>query len=540
MSKAKKIINSSFGKTGSSNNLYENREGLVYARVSSMRQTTEGSGLESQDGRCIKELEVLNIPYIKTFPDSFSGGGDFMKRPAMRELLEYIDAHPHKKYVVVFDDLSRFARDVIFHIKLRAEFKKRDVILRCLNYNFDESEEGEFVELVFAGKYELDRKQNRRQVIQKQKSRLELGYWAFGSKKGYTMTRSSEHGTISISNKDGEILKEALEGFSTGRFIRKIDACRFLVEKGFWKNQSPEKYIDKFTELIKDPFYPGFIEYPAWEVSRRIGKHKGIITLETFELNKKRLGKFDFGKRIRTDITDDFPIRGLQNCADCGHHITSAWIKGRHKRHPYYYCQNKNCPSYWKVIQKEIIESQFIKLLKKTTLKKDVSKIVKVVFDKVWTDEVQNITKTQNDLKFKKADLEKKISELTNLVISAKTEPIKRAYESQIEPLSEEIENISSNTPITDIDLSIPYRTALNKAMGMLKSPYDVWVSLDTREQQSLFYFIFEKKLLYSRNEGYRTAELPSAVRLFEEFATSETLDVEMAGIEPACRKLLH
>jgi len=80
-----------------------------------------------------------------------------MKRPAMKKMLEYIDAHPHKKYVVVFDDLSRFARDVFFHIKLRAEFRKRDVILRCLNYNFDESEEGEFAELIFAGKAELDR-----------------------------------------------------------------------------------------------------------------------------------------------------------------------------------------------------------------------------------------------------------------------------------------------------------------------------------------------------------------------------------------------
>jgi len=51
------------------------------------------------------------------------------------------------------------------------------------------------------------------------------------------------------------------------------------------------------------------------------------------------------------------------------------------------------------------------------------------------------------------------------------------------------------------------------------------------------FYFIFEKKLLYSKNEGYRTAEIPSAIRLFEDFATSNTHDVEMTGIEPVCRR---
>src|SRR3989338_2662568 len=95
---------------------YEKREGLVYARVSSKRQETEGSGLESQEGRCINELRILGVPYVKTFPDSFTGGGDFMKRPAMRELLAYIDARPDKNFLVIFDDLKRFARDVEFHL----------------------------------------------------------------------------------------------------------------------------------------------------------------------------------------------------------------------------------------------------------------------------------------------------------------------------------------------------------------------------------------------------------------------------------------
>src|ERR1035437_3927265 len=113
-------------------NPYEGREGLVYARVSSKRQETEGSGLESQEGRCVNELKILNVPYIKTFPDSFSGGGDFMKRPAMREMLSYVDAHPHKKFVIVFDDLKRFARDTKFHFDLRTALKARNILPKCL------------------------------------------------------------------------------------------------------------------------------------------------------------------------------------------------------------------------------------------------------------------------------------------------------------------------------------------------------------------------------------------------------------------------
>jgi predicted site-specific integrase-resolvase len=93
-------------------NPYEGRVGLVYARVSSKRQETDGSGLQSQEGRCMDFLKRNSVDYQKSFLDSYSGGGDFMNRPAMKELLAYIDKNIHKKYVVVFDDLARFARDV--------------------------------------------------------------------------------------------------------------------------------------------------------------------------------------------------------------------------------------------------------------------------------------------------------------------------------------------------------------------------------------------------------------------------------------------
>ena len=90
--------------------------------------------------------------------------------------------------------------------------------------------------------------------------------------------------------------------------------------------------------------------------------------------------------------------------------------------------------------------------------------------------------------------------------------------------------------PIAKADLKIPYRTALNKSIGLLRSPYFAWKKLGLVEQHRLFYFIFTEKLEYAEKEGYRTDKLPSAVRLFEDFVNQNPLDVEMAGVEPACR----
>lgn len=529
---------SSFGKS-TLENPYEGREGLVYARVSSKRQEIEGSGLESQEGRCIKDIKSILVDYKKTFPDSFTGGGDFMKRPAMKEMLEYIDERPHKKFVVVFDDLKRFARDVEFHLKLRAAFKARDVLLRCLNYNFDESPEGRFSEIIMAAQAELERHQNSRQVVQKQKARLELGYWPFGGKKGYQIVKDPIHGKLAIPyKKEAGPLKEALEGFSTGVFVRKIDACRFLVKKKFWSGQSPEKYIDKFSSILHDPFYAGYIEYKSWEVERRLGHHKGIISIETFEKNQKRCKREDLGKRIRVDLSPEFPLRGLLVCAECGKHLTAAPSKGRPKKYNYYICHNKPCKMAGKSLRKKDVEDRFNKLLKTHVLKKEVEPLITAVFNKVWSEEVAVLEKDQLSKERTKKELENKISQLSDMVISAKSERLKATYEKQIEQKAQELEDMEEE-PIAKMDLNIPYRTALDKSIGLLRSPYFAWHKLELVERHRLFYFIFTEKLEYDQKEGYRTEKIPSAVRLFEEFVCANPQDVEMPRIELGCNECL-
>ena len=119
----------------------EERVAVIYCRVSSDKQKNEGHGLESQEQRCESYAHERGYPIEKIFKDNYSGGGDFMDRPAMRKLLAHIDENPHKKYIVIFDDLKRFARDTEFHIRLRAALKMRDVTPECLNFKFDDTPE---------------------------------------------------------------------------------------------------------------------------------------------------------------------------------------------------------------------------------------------------------------------------------------------------------------------------------------------------------------------------------------------------------------
>jgi site-specific DNA recombinase len=508
-------------------NSLEGRLGLVYARVSSKRQEREGNGLESQEVRCKSQLRLLNVPYEQTFYDAYSGGGDFLNRPAMKELLEYIDDHPHKRFVVMFDDLKRFAREVKFHFPLKAAFKARNVTLKCLNYNFDDSPEGQFVELIMAGQAELELQQNKRQVIQKQSARLENGYWAFGNKKGYSIVKT-DHGKLAVPHMtEGKLLAQALNGFAKGIYVRKIDACRFLVDHGFWKRNAPEKYTDKFNAFLRDPFYCGDIYYPKWEISRRKGRHKPLITVEAFDLIQQRLKAEGINKKIRRDLSSDFPMRGLIVCAECEKHLTASWSKSR-KGVPYgyYFCQNHECVSYRQSSPKHMVEGSFLELLKCLALNLDADEL-KSEYYKEWKKETSDILNAQSNKQQTKSAIENKISTLAEMIAETDNERLREIYGKQIEKLAMDLEE-NDEIFLKAKDLEIIYRTALDKFLLLAKSPYDIWVEIDVLERQRLYYFLFNGKLKYSKKEGYPTADLASYIRLFEAFGASTPLNVEM------------
>jgi site-specific DNA recombinase len=442
------------------------REGKIYAiiycRVSSEKQKNEGHGLDSQETRCRQYAKQKGYEVVEVFRDSFTGGGDFMRRPAMRGLLSYVEKNAYKNYVVIFDDLKRFARDVAKHWELRHLFISLGVELESPNFEFKkDSEEGWLNETVSAVFNEYDRRTNKRQVVQKMKARLESGYWAFGVKRGYTLNKDPFHGKLSIPHKkDAVSLKKALEGFSTGLFVRKIDACEYLLEQGFWKGNQAKKYVYRFDQLLRDSFYAGYIEYEQWEVFRRTGHHEKIISLETFNLNQKRLSGNTLTKRIRNDVSEDFPLRGLHNCSECEKHITGGWTtKPNGKKFGYYFCQNLSCKEYRKSINKKVIEKEFNELLIKNGIKPETENLLNLMFNRVWDEEMKNLKSLNNKIVSEKKDLERKIEKITEMIISTKSEDVRYAYEKQIEKIILEIKEIE-DISIKNIDLKCgPYRT---------------------------------------------------------------------------------
>ena len=343
----------------------KNQKAIIYCRVSSTKQTTEGTGLQSQELRCRRYAADKGYDVAAVFPDDASGGGDYMQRPGMVALLSFLDAQPDENFVVIFDDLKRFARDTVFHLQLRQALDARGAQVECLNFTFEDTPEGQFIETILAAQGELERRQNKRQVVQKMRARLELGYWVFHPPLGYAYEKLPDGGKMIMPQEpNASIIREALEGYASGRFVSASDVKRFLARHpSIPKDGKGNVRLQLVLDLLRRPLYAGYMTVEKWKISMMQGKHEPLISLETWQAIQDRLEGRAY-QPARPTVHEDFPLRHFVACASCNVPMTSAWSKGRSKMYAYYVCQHKGCDLYGKSIRRADVEDAFTDLVR--------------------------------------------------------------------------------------------------------------------------------------------------------------------------------
>jgi len=507
---------------------------LIYCRVSSSKQASEGHGLDSQEMRCRQYAERLGYEVEAVFPDDVSGGGDFMKRPGMVALLSYLDAQRgHKDYVVIFDDLKRFARDTEFHIQLRRAFQKRRARVECLNFRFDDTPEGKFVETIFAAQGELEREQNRRQVIQKMQARAARGYWVFYPPIGYRYERVSGHGKLLVRREPlARIVKEALQGYASGRLETQSEVQRFLEDQPEWpKDRHGGVHPERVAELLARPVYAGYIDYPKWGLNYVPAHHEALISFETWQaIQDRRRGAAR--APARKDIGHDFPLRGFVTCACCGEAMTACWSKGRSRSYGYYLCDTKGCPESRKSIRKEVVEGDFEVLLTGLVPAQGLLELALDVLRDCWDARItkgrQRLASLQETLR----DIERKVDQLLDRLMKASGVSVITAYERRVRELESQKALTSDRIAACgkpQASFEETYRTALR----FLRSPWKLWYSERIEDRRALLRLVFAERLVYVRGKGYRTARISMPFKLLGDEILRKTGVVEPRGIEP-------
>ncbi|MEO1324822.1 MAG: recombinase family protein, partial [Pseudomonadota bacterium] len=413
------------------------RKAIIYCRVSTKKQSGEGSGLESQEHRCREYAAGRGYAVDAVFPDDTSGGGDFIKRPGMVALLAYLDAKPFENYVVIFDDLKRYARDTEFHLKLKREMAARNAERECLNFTFEDTPEGEFIETILAAQGELERKQNRRQVIQKMKARVEQGFSVFRAPVGYRYQKSKRGGKELVPDEPlASSVREALEGFASGRFGSQVEVKRFLEADAHFPKDLPNGEIRQQTivRLLEQPVYAGYVQAPQWGVSLRKGNHEGLISFATMEKNIARLVGGVYAP-ARKDCKEDFPLRGAVSCATCRTPLTAGWCKGKYKHYPYYFCRQRGCSQKGKTIARDKLELTFRSHLSELEPPKPLVEMAAAMFRDCWEQQAAKSASATKARKQEAAKVQQHIDQLLDRIVEASSASVVQAYEKKIDEL---------------------------------------------------------------------------------------------------------
>ena len=355
---------------------------FIYARVSSLSQVRDGSGISSQITTCKAYAAENGYEVIGIYEDSISGR--LTDRPGILELVSKLKSMK-EPVVVIIDDINRLARDVVTHWMLREAIAEAGGILESPKVEFKDTADDKFVETINAALSEHGARKNAEIGKSRSIARIKSGYSITKAPMGYKYKKFPEHGKLLVRDEPmASIIQEGLEGYASGRFQTVVEVKRFFESKPeFPRNKYGEVGQCLVDQILSRRVYAGYIHAKYWGIDYIKGKHEPLISLELFEKNQERR----HGKPVAPSYkktSNDFPLRGFVECNSCGHPMTAAWSKGKYKYFPYYRCNHRGCNLKGKSINADKLHTEFEQLIASLKPSEGLMQAMGLVFAEAW------------------------------------------------------------------------------------------------------------------------------------------------------------
>lgn len=482
-------------------------EAIIYCRVSSVKQTKVGAGLASQETRCREFAKLKGYNVVKIFTDDVSGG--LTDRPGIKAALAYVRKNRGKHIRVLIDDISRLARSLQAHLDLRQAIANAGGILESPSIEFGEDSDSILVENLLASVSQHQKQKNAEQTKNRMKARVQNGYCVLSRPPvGFKYERVNGHGKVlKRSEPLASIIQQALEGYASGHFGSKAEVTAFLQDNPlFPRGKSGNVPHERTNQILNQCLYAGYVEAPNWNIARRKGQHEGLVSPKTFEKIQERLAGGCYAPR-RKNLNEDFVLRGFVECADCGTPLTACWSKGSHSKHPYYLCPKKGCDSYGKSIRRDKIEGEFEKVLETIKPHEGVFRVARKLFAELWQRRIDLTENQSKAIQSKLSDVEKQIGKLLDRIMDANVPSVITAYEKRIQNLENEKLALQDRMVETTQPKS-GFEDTLRTALEFLSNPWILWGSERLEDKQAVLKLSFTERLRYTRETGFRTANL--------------------------------
>lgn len=380
---------------------------VIYTRVSTKEQMTEGASLEAQ----LLYTKAFAIRKGYSVVGYFGGTYESAKsdeRVEFNKMLKFLRTHKNVSYIIVLS-YDRFSRTGANAIYINSKLRDQGVHVLSAQQEVNvHNPAGEFQQNLYYIFSQFDNEMRKEKTVTGQTAKLRAGYWVWSPPRGYKKTNMgarSEEAIFEIT-KEGKLLQKAFQwiykhGWTISRAVEELGKRDMKIG------------ANRLAEYLRNPFYAGLIVCKLIPDEVIQGKHKPLVSPEVFlEVNAILDGKNVSRKGIKMHSrAEEVFMKGLLYCDECGKKMSS--YLGSDRMYLYYKCRTKGCKNNQRVEQ---VHKNFEEVLKLYKLQKENLEPLKLALQ-------ESIYEMNKDLIQKMEVAETKVKE-----IDSKLEKVEEKY----------------------------------------------------------------------------------------------------------------
>jgi site-specific DNA recombinase len=265
---------------------------VIYLRVSTPGQTKndydpEGISIPAQRKACQRKAEQLGLTIVDEYVKPGRTATEMTKRVKFQEMLTRVRNDRDVDVIIVYK-LSRMARNRFDDAIVMADLRQRGVSLISATEAIDDTPTGQLMHGILASVNEYQSRESGADIAYKMGQKARSGGTIGRAPLGYLNVRESidsrEIRTVIIDPERGPLVRLAFELYATGEWTL-ADLSDELFERGLRtkptaKHPAQAVSISKLSEMLRDRYYLGYVEYKGEEIK---GRHEPLIAEELFE-----------------------------------------------------------------------------------------------------------------------------------------------------------------------------------------------------------------------------------------------------------------
>jgi site-specific DNA recombinase len=357
-----------------------NNKAVIYARVSSKEQETEGYSIPAQ----LKLLQEYAVKNDHSVTAEFTDVETAKKagRTKFNNMLFFIKEHPEIKHILI-EKTDRLLRNIADYALIDQIIESSDVKVHLVKENVILSRDSRSNEKFIFGIKALMAKNYVDNLSEETKKgmleKAEQGIYPSFAPYGYLNLEENGRKTIKIDPATAPFVRKMFELYATGNYSL-FTLRKKMLDDGMVYRGGRNFASSTVETMLKNEFYTGVFYWKDKKYEN--ASHEPIISKELFQQVQDILVKPNKNKSHK----GLFPYTNLITCGVCGGMFTAEIKKGKYI---YYHCVGHKGKCGQPYLKQEVLEQEFMNLLDNINISDDVQARIMQGLKESFNDKIE-------------------------------------------------------------------------------------------------------------------------------------------------------